>query len=184
MKATETIWPPVEAGYIDEYGPIEPEVYQAAGALWSQAERFAVQLLHDAPAGLSLMLKAAALVSRKRAENPGQIANIRAYLFQTYKRLVLAEMQKENGHEAALEAGLEAASHSLVEEVDRKILVEQIVRRMDRWTRQVFEWLTLGHTFEEIGQALGKSPPATRNKFRDQLNRLMKQIEAEIREGK
>jgi DNA-directed RNA polymerase specialized sigma24 family protein len=177
-----TNWPPLETGYTDEFGPIDAEAYQVAGHLWRQAESFARSKLGDEANGLRLLLKAAAQVSRLRAQQPDQITNLTAYLQQTYKRLVLAELEKENGHrqrEEELARELSSLLCSPSEELDRKILIQQLVRRMDEWTRQVFEWLALGHSFEEIGRALGRSPHATRNKYHERLKRLMQQIAAE-----
>jgi hypothetical protein len=179
-KLTGTDWPELSTAYTDEFGRIEPDVYEAAGALWkTRAERFALSTLADAPTGLRLMLKAVAVVSRKYAEPGNLIANLSAYLYQTYKHLVLAELKKENGHRQRAterETELESLSVSLAEDVVRKILVEQIMRQMDDWMREVFELLVLGHTFEEIGRLRDQNGHALGNKFNKHLKRLMKQI--------
>jgi hypothetical protein len=43
---------------------------------------------------------------------------------------------------------------------------------MDSWTREVFETLTLGYSFEEIGRALGNNPHVVRNRFRLAVRKL------------
>jgi hypothetical protein len=159
-KLTGTVWPPLATAYTDEFGHIEPDVYKAAGALWSvRAEQFARSTLGDAPTGLRLMLKAAALVSRKYLEPGMHIENLSAYLFHAYKRLVLAELEKENGRRKRNADIYEelVSRPDEADDVNRKILIEQIMRRMDPWTRGVFELLILGYSFEEIGEARGKS---------------------------
>lgn len=181
VEPLTTIWPLLESAYTDEFGHIEPDIYAVAGALWkASAERFALSTLADAPTGLRLMLKAAAIVSRKHAEPGNLIANLSAYLYQTYRHLVLAELEKENGHrrrEKERQGEIESISVSLVEDVDRKILVQQIMQQMDDWMREVFELLMLGHSFEEIGKLREQNAHALRTKFNKHLKRLMKQIQ-------
>lgn len=178
-KHAETIWPLLETSYTDEFGEIDLEVYATAGRLWSQGEKYARSALGDTSTGLRLMLKAAAIVSRKQATPGNLIANLSAYLFQTYKHLVLAELEKENGHrqrETERRAEIESLSISLAEDVDRKILVQQIIGRMDLWMRETFELLTLGHNFEEIAKLRGSNAHVLRTKFNRHLKRLTKQI--------
>jgi hypothetical protein len=182
-RLTQVPWPSLASAYTDEFGHIEPNVYEAAGALWKvSGERLALSTLADAPTGLRLMLKAAAIVSRKHAEPESLIANLSAYLFQTYKHLVLAELEKENGHrqrEKERQTEIESLSVSLTEDLDRKILVQQLMGRMDDWMREVFELLVLGHTFEEIGRFRNQNAHVLRTKFNKRLKRLTKQIQSD-----
>lgn len=180
-KHSVTIWPALETAYTDEFGGIDPKVYAAAGRLWGQGERFALSVLGDASNGLRLMLKAAAIVTRRRALADVYITNLPAYLFQTYKHLVLAELEKANGHrqrETDKQTEIAALSVSLAEDLDRKILIQQIMQRMDSWMREVFELLMLGHSFEEIGKLRGQNAHALRTRFHKHLNRLTKQIQS------
>ena len=181
-KHTETIWPPLETAYTDEFGEIDPEVYAVAGRLWRQGERRALSALGDSPAGLRLMLKAVAIVSRKQAASENLIANLSAYLFQTYKRLILTELERENGHrqhERDRQPEIESLSVSLAEDLDRKILVQQIIQRMEGWMREVFELLALGYSFEEIGKIRNQNGHALRTKFNRHLRELAKKIRAD-----
>ncbi|MGB9180872.1 MAG: hypothetical protein WCB68_16695 [Pyrinomonadaceae bacterium] len=174
-----TAFPPMDAAYTDEFGRIEPDVYSAASAIWGRCEQYALGTLGDAPAGLRLLLKSAAIVTRRRSEPDTQIANLTAYLFQVYKRLVLAEAVKEQEHrqrERDIYARLTYASESPSEKIDRQILVEEVMQRMDNWMREVFELLVLGHTFEEIGKLRRQNAHALRTKFNKHLKRLLKQI--------
>src|SRR5215475_14706445 len=99
MDTTRLSWPSLDEGYTDEFGVICPEVYRAAGELWPQAEGFVHSKLRDRPAGMQLMLKATAAVSRKRREQPDQIRDLKAYLWTTFKRLVSDELEKENRYQ-------------------------------------------------------------------------------------
>jgi DNA-directed RNA polymerase specialized sigma24 family protein len=175
-------WPQLDAAYTDEFGQVEAEVYRAAGDLWPLAETYSIRVLQDSQSGQRLLLKAVAVVSRVYRERPGQISNLEAYVYQTFKHLVLAQLEKENGHRR-----LETENHhqlappvdSASANPDRKILVQQIMRRMDTWMREVFELLVLGHTFEEIGPKYNQSAHALRTRFSKALNKLTKKIEAE-----
>ena len=63
--------------FTDEFGEIDRDVYAAADALWPQAERYALQTIRDAAAGQRLLMKACALITRRRNEMAGEIANLR-----------------------------------------------------------------------------------------------------------
>jgi hypothetical protein len=178
-----TIWPPVETAYTDEFGRIEPEVYRTARALWNAyGEQYARSKLGDAPTGLQLLLKAAASVSRKYQDPNVHIESLPDYLFKSFKRLVLAELEKQNGHRRR-DAERHAAAASLPDttaaDMDRKILIQQIIRHMDAWTREIFELLILRYTFEEIGKMRGEKGHYIRTRFGKKLKRLKKQLEAE-----
>jgi len=167
--------------FADEFGAIDARVYEAALALWPRAERVSLQMLHDAAAGQHLLMKACAQVTRKRAASPDAIANLPAYLYRTWQHLVLEELEKENLHRQ-IEENLfaetghpHAISHS-ADELDQRILLQQILRRMDDWTRSVFEYLTLGFTFDEIASQMGGNGHAIRVRYDRQIKLLTKQL--------
>jgi hypothetical protein len=170
------MWPTLDAAYVDEFGAVDPDVYLAAGALWPQAERLALTKLRDSAMGVDLMMKAVAAVTRIRLARPGGIGNTHAYLFQTYKHFVLAAQERAVVRHALVAAralAQPAGTEVRWADVDRKILIEQLVGRMDLWTRAVWESLALGCSFQEIGRRLGMSAQSTRNKYRKRVKRLM-----------
>jgi len=174
----EMLWPALDAGYQEEFGPVDPEVHRVASDLWPSAEHFALDVLHDAGAGFRLLKRAVVAVSTLPADRREQIHDLPAYLFRTYKRLVLAELEKLNGHrkhdletrEALHPLSIDAA------EIERQILVAEVVHHLDPWAREVFENLTLGYSFEEIGRVLEANPQVIRNRFRLALRRLAASI--------
>ena len=179
MHSVDGAWASAEQAYLDEFGPIERPVYVAAQALWPQVERTALQVLRDAAAGQQLLMKACALVTRKRTSAPDTIANLPAYLYRTWQRLLLAELEKENGHRQRDAARLAAAVENLTRstaELERRILLQQIIRQMDDWTRRVFEYLTLGFSYEEIAAELGGNGHAIRVKYDRQLKALAQRL--------
>ena len=179
---SQTPWPRLNAPYLDEFGHIDPDIYQLAGELWPAAEKFSRMTLHDAPAGLRLMLKSASLVTRARSSERTNIQNLSSYLYRTFKRLVLEELEKENRHRrlaAEAASALSPREETGAVTLDRKILIQQLIGRMDGSTRQVFELLILGHTYDEIGLFVGKDGQAVRTKYSKQIRKLIKKIEAE-----
>jgi DNA-directed RNA polymerase specialized sigma24 family protein len=179
MPSVDGAWACAEQAYLDEFGPIERPVYDAAQALWPQVERTALQVLRDAAAGQHLLMKACALVTRKRASAPDTINNLPAYLYRTWQRLLLAELEKENGHRQRDAARLAAAAEDpalSTSELERRILLQQIIQQMDGWTRRVFEYLTLGFSYEEIAAELGGNGHAIRVKYDRQLKALAQRL--------
>jgi DNA-directed RNA polymerase specialized sigma24 family protein len=171
--------PEFATGYQDEWGAVAPEVYQAAESLREQAEGYARAALGAEADGRTLLAKAAASVTRALEDRHEQIANLEAYLFQAYRRLVLAEAEKERARARILAERAGDASqngHDAPAELDQSILIEQLRRRMNQRTRMVFDLLALGHTFEEIGLILGKSSRAVRNNYYEQVARLKQEI--------
>jgi DNA-binding CsgD family transcriptional regulator len=177
----EITWPALEGAYMDEFGSIDPEVYQAAGEIWTGwGERFASKTIHDEHAGLRLLLKSAADVSRVRAMQGEQIVNLKAYLSIAYKRLALERREKDNRHRERDRQILDLSSNTSSEiEINQKLLLQQLIQRMDAWTRRVFELLALGHSQEEIGSFLGMQANVVRSKYHKSLMKLKKQMEDE-----
>jgi DNA-directed RNA polymerase specialized sigma24 family protein len=178
---TEIAWPPLEFGYTDEFGWINSEVYRTAGELWPFAENLARSRLHDVAAGQRLLLKAAAHVSKALVERPEPIRNLRAYLSVTYKRLILEELKKSGRTEIFDTAeGIQRINQersAVVDDMERKILVQELVQRMDDDMRHVFESLMLGYTFEEIAAEQRTPSNVLRSRYHRMLKRLVKQIE-------
>jgi DNA-directed RNA polymerase specialized sigma24 family protein len=171
--------PEVATAYLDEWGAVAPEVHQAAVSLRERAESYARTTVGAEDAASALMAKAAALVTRALEDRHEQITDLEAYLFQTYKRLILAEMEKESARERILaERAVEVSQngHDASAELYQYILVEQLRKRMNPRTRAVFDLLALGHTFEEIGSMLGKSSRAIRNNYYEQVARLKQEL--------
>ncbi|HEU0184558.1 MAG TPA: hypothetical protein VFS27_04540 [Blastocatellia bacterium] len=176
---TITDQPEIASAYQDEWGAIAPEVHQAVVSLREQAEGYARATLGAEDAGRTLMAKAAATVTRALEDRQEQISNLQAYLFQTYKRLVQAELEKERTREKILaeRAGeISQNGHNVSDELDQYILIKQLRMRMNPRTRQVFDLLALGHTYDEIGSMMGKSGRAIRNNYYEQIARLKEEL--------
>src|SRR5262245_12211662 len=177
MDSPRLSWPILDEGYTDEFGVICPEVYQAAGELWPQAESLVYSRLRDRPAGMRLMHKAAAAVSRKLQEQPDQIRDLKAYLWTTFKRLISEEVENENRYQPLEpEKHLTNNHHGPSEALHDQILIDEVMAEMDPWTRTVFELRVLGYQFEEIAQMLKMRPNHLRSKFRKGIQKLSRRI--------
>jgi DNA-directed RNA polymerase specialized sigma24 family protein len=170
-----TPWPDVTQSWMDQYGAIDADVYGVAAELWPRAERMIGQYQQDASLGQQLMMKACALVTHRRTES--EITNLTAYLFQTWKHLFFAELEKNNGHRR-LEETLAPPDPPATADVERQILLQQIEQMMDADTRRIFHWLCLGHTYEEIGAFLGMRAESARNKYNRQVHRLIERFKS------
>ncbi len=162
--------------FTDEFGPVDGDIHAAAAALLPQAERRAAQALGDPALGQRLLMKACALVTRRRAET--EIANLPAYLYRVWQRLLLAELEKQNGHrrlEASIAAAAAPPQHSAAE-LERRILLQQIIHHMDDWTRRVFEYQALGFTYDEIAAELGGNGHTIRVKYDRQIKALAQRL--------
>ncbi len=168
-----------EICWTDQYGTIAGDVYEVAQQRWPQWERFAEQTLGDAQLGQQLLMKACANVTRLKAHEPERIAHLAAYLETTWKRLVLAEVEKEQSHQQSHQRignQLLASESDAAQQIEQQILLQEIVARMDDWTRTVFEYQVLGYTFAEMSPALGQSGHVIRTKFGKKLKKLTRQL--------
>jgi predicted regulator of amino acid metabolism with ACT domain len=91
--------------------------------------------------------------------------------------VILAELEKDNNRRRfESEAHLDLEWQAQATNVERRVLLNQIVRAMDDWTRNVFEWLTLDYSFKEIAQHLGMNHKVLRNKYDRHIRALIRQI--------
>ncbi|MBI3652629.1 MAG: sigma-70 family RNA polymerase sigma factor [Acidobacteria bacterium] len=175
-------WPPLTEVYTDEYGNIDPLVYHAAGELWPQARVLALAKLGDWAEGHRLLLKAVVNVSAKQTN--AEIHNLQDYLFAAYRHNVFAALKKAKHRQALTEQRADELQPTLRDPaaaLQTAVLIEELRQRMDEWTKEVFEWMLLGYTSEEIGKQLGMSANHVRSKFDKRVKKLQKQIDQETR---
>jgi DNA-directed RNA polymerase specialized sigma24 family protein len=180
-------WPDISRSYVDEFGSIESRVNDAAGRIWPRARSFAIRVLRDDQLGQRVMMKAAAIVSRKFIELSGDITNLDGYLWRTFHRLLLEEYDKERSH-IEKQTELVAETTSLERRSEQKIqdiiLIHEILEYADPWTREISEYLLVGYTFEEIGAHLGQKANGIRARFSERVRRLAEDITRPIRPKK
>lgn len=181
MDSTHLPWPNLDEGYTDEFGVIDPEVYQAAGELWQRARQQAIHTLGDEQTGHTLLLKAAAQVTQHWHERPAEIGHLKGYLFRTFKHLLWAECKQGQRRHAQSGQTMEeplTSPFASIEQIDNYLAIQQAKRKMDAWTRNVFELLQLGHTYEEIAAMLNTRAVLVRVKFHKRFKKLCRQLQA------
>jgi hypothetical protein len=182
----EVTWPHLESSYIDEFGLIDQAVYEVGRNIWPAVVPYIRRTLRDLQAGQIVMMKAAALVSRKVNENSQEITNVHGYLYRTFVHLLSKEVEKEGKH-AELNLAMLAKNEASMEESDEavyeKILIHQLLARADFQTRRIFELRMLGHTFEEIASAQKMQSNHLRSEWSKEIRRLTALIESETRES-
>lgn len=176
---TSLHWPQLDESYLDEAGWVDAEVYNIAGSIWPVAQNLAERIIHDSEAAQRLMVKAVAIVSRKRTEDPGRLTNIAGYLFTTFRHLLMEEREvlaRRNEIVAELKSPLSALSDEAEDELTKMILVHELFQRADSWTKRVLELRILGHTFEEIGDDLKMKSNNVRSRFDKRIRKLSQAI--------
>jgi restriction endonuclease Mrr len=163
-------WPEIEDSYMDEFGPVHPDVYKIARELWPSARPLILRTVNDFDTAQTLMMNAVATVSRRYQEEPERLTNLRGYLFVTFSRLLYKASTKQARHEQLAD---EALALPLIgtSDVEEFILLRELLERSDDWTRRVFEYLTLGYTLTEVAAILETKPNALRQKWKRKLNR-------------
>jgi DNA-directed RNA polymerase specialized sigma24 family protein len=140
------------------------EIYEKARSLLPAAKSFASRAGIDAFAADEILMEAADKVVEAKQRGTSDIRNLSAYLFTTYKHLLLAwiraRLRERNlpagehydRDEDSTSGGWEFLTDptDYYKQVERKILVDEIVRRMDEETRFIFSQLLLGFTYAEI----------------------------------
>lgn len=162
--------PPLKEDYKDEYGPIDAEVYQAAGEIWPRAVKFGEFALHDRQLVFDLMMKAVADVSRSIARG-GEIKYLNAYLLTTFKRLVVHEREKTLARSDTLSEASEASAN-IVADLDRKLLALELFRDLKIIDRLVlWDWMR-GYTHDEIAKRQALKPAAVGKRLERIMERL------------
>ena len=178
-KPPSGVWPPLANGYLDEFGQIDPTLHEAAGRLWPTVEVHLRRARIFPEDGQTLMLKAVALVTRARSRRTDEISNIDGYLWRTFHRLLLEELERRALHsklDAEFAARFAPTSQRSEDEITKIILIREILEHADEWLRQVIELLQMGHSYEEIAVFLGGRANAIRSRVSKQLKTLAKQI--------
>jgi hypothetical protein len=170
--------------YEDEFGKIHPHVLSVAETVWLKSENFFSNIIQDHQQRLKILLHATALVSQKYSSGETQIENLTAYLYSTFRRLILADANRQKRHS---ELQTEAAKHQIEakfvsedEKICQKILVNQIRARMDDWTREVFDLQTIGYQYKDLIPKYGISENRIRSKYSKNILKLKNDIQAEM----
>ena len=151
--------------------------YEISGRALSHAEN----MLGDPALALSAFEETAATVSRvlsaqKRSDNR-KIRNLSGYLFRAFLRRVDRLMRTEflfGEHTTNEFLGSKISSSS--EELELKLLVDELLTMCDAVTRDMFYRRAQGFSWKEIGRAYGISAHAAESRFSAALRRVRKRL--------
>ena len=177
------VWPEVQDAYVDEFGTVDPEIHELAGILWPSVHTRILCAIKDLDAGQRLLMKAVAIVSRRRREQPEQMTNLSGYLYVIFSHLLTEASRKQAIHDQLdniPDVGF-GATDGQEAEINQTILVREILSRADDWTREIYEYLILGYSFEELAPHYGMKPNRLRSKWSKSMAKIRKQIKKESR---
>jgi DNA-directed RNA polymerase specialized sigma24 family protein len=169
--------PPYADAYFDVEGQIDADIYNFAGELWPQAAALARNTINDEAAGQMALARVCARITSARSSGGTQISSLKAYIFRSYKHEIVRLLKIRRLHDLLTANYYEVINESRRDtDVDRKILIEQILARMDAPNREVFELLVLGYSFEKIAKDKGKRSNVIRSAFSKQLQKIRREL--------
>lgn len=154
--------------------------YEISGRALSHAEN----VLGDSALALSAFEETAATVSRvlsaqKRSGNR-KIRNLSGYLFRAFLRRVDRLMRTELLFgERTMNEFLGSQISSSSEEIELKLLVDELLTMCDAVTRDMFYRRAEGFSWEEVGRTYGISAHAAESRFSAALRRVRKRLHSE-----
>jgi DNA-directed RNA polymerase specialized sigma24 family protein len=156
-----------------------------AGAIWPKALSFAKSRDSDASVAHVSMMKAVAGAS-KAVSSGSRIHDLESYLLTAYRRRLSREI-RNNDREAQQTSALEdvntlnVASRDVTAQMERNVLLKEIVRRMDAESRWIYEKLILGYTYEEMAKDKRmKAKNIRANVLRSRFSKTLKRIATEV----
>jgi len=163
---------------------IATEVLSVAYEISGRALSHAENVLGDPALALSAFEETAATVSRvlSAQERSGnrKIRNLSAYLFRAFLRRVNRLKRRELlfGEHSTNEL-LESLISSSREELELKLLVDELLTRCDAVTRDMFYRRVQGFSWKEIGRTYGISAHAAESRFSAALRRVRKRLHSQ-----
>lgn len=164
---------------IDRFGrAIDPAVLEAAEELGQGVIEYAERAVGDPAVSANLLEESAAAVSRvlriQQQDNGTPIRDLRSYLFKAFIRRVnrVAYRRHASGNSPWLTPMAMPAAESL----DRKILIEEFLRRCDPIICEMFYRRIEGFSWKEIGKKYGISAHAAESRFGQALQRVRKRL--------
>jgi RNA polymerase sigma factor (sigma-70 family) len=172
----DTSWPSFSTAYVDAFGPIDGDIYATAGFLWPMASRYAESVLKDVMFGQVAMMKACARTTARRPQE--QISNLRGYVLVAFRHEIQAERRRRERLVQFDEKDTEPTvqDRRFEEEIETKILIEQIISRMRPKHREIFEHRALGYSYEELAPKFGTTSAVLRSELSKEFKRIKKEL--------
>lgn len=181
--------PPFWLNEVDRFGrKIAPAVFTVAKEIGPRSVSYASKLLGDPALALTFLEQAAATVSEvleaKRSEGAPAVKNLPAYLFRTFIRIVGTVRKKDTLLRGSLRAY--AGPEALCDEADRMdtaVLMDEVMARCDKVTREIAFRRFEGFSWKEIGKEFGISANAAELRFHKGLVQARKALRTRVPKG-
>ena len=160
------------------------QVFEVALSLVPAAEAFARRHRLDSDTAHEMMMEAAKRVVELQGSTSGRepIKNLPAYLFSVGRNLMLAESKRKKD-EVQIDDHHKLAAND-TEPIESRILISEIVRRMNPKVRAIFRYRTLGYSYDEIATRFQEAGVrATGASLRSELSKASKRIAEELEES-
>ena len=167
---------------VDRFGRIvDPSILSVAQEIASRAVSHGEQVLGDPALALTLFEEAAATVSRiageKLASGKPSIRDIRSYLFRVYLRRIGIEKKVSLSLDQATDEQWERhAQRTYQRDIERQILLKEVLESCDTLTREIFYLRLEGCSWKEIERRSGIPLNAASLRFSKTLRRLRSQF--------
>jgi DNA-directed RNA polymerase specialized sigma24 family protein len=161
---------------VDKFGrAIDPVVLRAAEELAPRLLMYCQKVVGDPATAANLLEESAAAVSRVfQAKKGPPIRDIHAYLY----RAVVRKVNKGLRRTPRFTDGLLAGSVDMRAILDRKLLIDELLRSCDPIIREMFYRRVQGFSWGEIGKAYGISGHSAESRFGQALQRIRKRVDA------
>ena len=169
---------------MDRFGrTIEPCVFAVAQEIALRAVSYGEKLLGDPALALTLFEEAAAKVSsaltQKEASGQSRIREMRSYLFRAYMRRIGVERRGARCMRCVcLEIRRRHACDDESRNLERRILVRELLDSCDGVTREVLHGRLEGRSWKEIADDCGISANAANLRFSRCLRRFQRNAPA------
>lgn len=157
-------------------------INEAGRDLLPLAKSFSRNICHLDPATAEdLMQEAVEKTLRYKAGKLDEIENLPAYLFKVYRHTLLAWVKQKQREVSFSEPQLEITTTSY-QEIEKKILVSEIVSLMSVEEKFIYKNLTFGCSYDEISKEYNEKfkknflPNVLRSKFSKAVKRISRKL--------
>jgi RNA polymerase sigma factor (sigma-70 family) len=162
----------------DDLGnPVDLRLEEAAYAMEEAALAYRRDELGDETCAVMLLEAAVHMGSRSGPRE--RLRNPVAYLRRIFVRLVDAEIENRRCLVSIEDLTIDQqffAKDGQAEDIERSLLVEALLERMDSQTRDIVEARSLGKSVSEIALGLGVTPNCVSQRLKNGLERLRKTL--------
>ena len=167
---------------VDRTGrPIRDDVRSAAHEVWNEACRRTQSLLADPAEAADVMEDSIAQVSRylDRISAPASSSKNGLLLlaFSRALRRLAARSRRLEPAGGAVELSSRAVDHGWSRQVDARLDLENMVRKLSERNSVVLALRAAGYNWKEVGQALGTSVATVRNSFWREIREVRRNLQ-------